>query len=188
MPVKMKIALISFIFVSLVNKSIAQLEPRAISGKTGRTEKGYWFTGIASGYYFPIQRFSSPYTFNGGGSYFGGYQLDSRLAFQLEWNNWLLSGGGLDTWDLKIASELKWNFTPSQKKCRPFVLSGIGFNYQLHQPKAVSYRNITFPFGIGLQWYLHPKSCVIIEGLYYLIIGKTTTQAIPALLGYSVGF
>jgi len=42
--------------------------------------------------------------------------------------------------------------------------------------------------GIGLQWYLHPRSCIIVEGLYYLIKGETTTQAIPVLLGYSVGF
>ena len=184
----MKVSIItSLIFVCAMDRSAAQILLATPEEQRG-IERGYWYTGIASGYYFPIQRFPSPYTFNGGGSYFGGYKFSPHLALQMEWNNWLLSGGGLDTWDLKIAVEAKYSLIPSEKKYTPFILSGLGYNYQLNQPEAVSYRNITFPFGMGLQFYLHPRSCVFIEGIYYLIIGETKTQAIPALLGYSVGF
>jgi len=175
-------------FLCFTNEDVGQIQPRENSRRNQTFEKGYWYSGIASGYYFPTQRFSSSYTFNGGGSYFGGYQITPNTGLQIEWNNWLLSGGGLDTWDLKIVSEILCGLTPPERTSRPTVLCGFGLNYQLNQPGAISYTNFTCPAGLVIQWHLRPRSSIFVESIYYFVFGKTTTRSVPCLLGYSIGF
>jgi len=66
-----------------------------------------WYAGIASGWYFPVAKLSSPYSVGGGGILLIGYQLSSQLSIRLEVNQSLQGGSPHDVWSLRVTPEIK---------------------------------------------------------------------------------
>jgi hypothetical protein len=99
---------------------------------------------------------------------------------------WLLAGDTNTTWHLKVLPVLKWY--PILWKLKPYLLAGVGFDYQLNYPGAVPTWNMALPLGAGVQWDLHPRYRLFLEATYnFLFFGpRVATQDVPILLGFSI--
>ncbi|HKW41086.1 MAG TPA: hypothetical protein VJN39_07550, partial [Gemmatimonadales bacterium] len=74
--------------------------------------------------------------------------------------------------------------TLARRRLTPFVLTGLGVDYQIDYPaKTFSIRPVV-PAGIGLAWQLHSRSALFLEGIHYVLLGRVTTRDIPVLLGF----
>jgi hypothetical protein len=152
---------------------------------TAKPVRGFYL-GIASGQFFPIEKWPSRYTFGGGGDFIGGYQVSEHWALQLDSTMWLLSGGGLDTWDLKVTPQVKADIGPWRLK--PIVSAGAGLDYQLDEPSGTSIVRPVLTLAAGAQYEMRPGCRVFVEGIGYLVLGTVTTQDIPLVAGMSVVF
>ena len=152
----------------------------------GRLSSGGVYVGIATGGYFPIQKWPSSYTLGGGGNLIVGYQFDLHWSLQLDTTMWLLSGDGRDTWDLKVIPQVRLDIGTSV--VRPFVLTGFGFNYQLDQPGSSSTIRPVLTAGLGLGYEFRTGCRLFIEVLGYLVFGPVTTKDLPVVAGLVVNF
>lgn len=141
-----------------------------------------WYAGIASGWYFPIRKWPSTYTLGGGGSFVLGRRFAAGWAVQLDANMWLCSGSGLDTWDIKVTPQLVHAF--GRRRLAPFVLTGLGVDYQISYPARASSVSVVVPAGIGLRWQLHSRSSLFLEAIHYSLFSPVTTRDIPVLAGF----
>ena len=105
---------------------------RATETESALPSSRSWYAGIATGWYFPIERPSSPYSLGGGGVLLLGHQLSSRLSLRLEINMSLLGGDPHDTWSLRVTPEIKWDLFGG--RLTPFLWSGVGLAYAAVYP------------------------------------------------------
>jgi hypothetical protein len=145
-----------------------------------------WYAGIASGWYFPIQRWRTPYVLGGGGNFFAGREFTEHVDAQLDVNMWLLSGTPRSTWDFKAAPSLVW--TPGRGRILPFASAGIGVDVQTNYPSRTSAIGAMIPLGGGVRFGLGSKSSLFIAAQYYLLFRPVTTRDVPLLGGFRVGF
>lgn len=141
-----------------------------------------WYAGIGSGWYVPIQKWPSSYTLGGGGSFVLGRRFAAGWAAQMDANMWLCSGSGRDTWDIKVTPQLVRTLV--RRRVAPFVLTGLGVDYQINYPARTSLVRAAVPIGVGLAWQLHSRSALFLQGIHYVLLGSVTTRDLPVLLGF----
>jgi len=145
-----------------------------------------WYAGIASGWYFPVAKLSSPYSLGGGGILLVGRQLSSSLSVRLEVNQSLQGGSPHDTWSLRVTPELKWDL--GSWRLQPFVWTGVGLAYQATYPGPVSTATVVVPVGLGLQWNLDSGSRLFVQASYDILFKHLSVQSIPLVAGFEVHF
>jgi hypothetical protein len=155
-----------------------------VSSVAAADSHGTFYVGIATGEYIPVKQFQASSTFGGGGNIIFGYQRNAHWSLQLDWTMWLLSGGGYTTWDLKAIPEMKVDI--GSWSVKPFVLGGIGIDYQLDNPGNASSARTVLVAGAGLRWNLHAHSALFIEGLVYAPLRAVTTYDVPVVAGMTI--
>jgi hypothetical protein len=160
----------------------------ALLGQPGvaRAEAQGWYAGIATGWYFPIEKPSSAYSLGGGGVLLLGYQLTSSLSLRLEVNMSLLAGDQHDTWNLRATPEIKWDL--GSWRLRPYVWTGAGLAYEALYPGPVSSATLVIPIGVGLQWELDSRTRLFVQASYDVLVKHLSTQSVPLLGGFEVHF
>jgi len=158
----------------------ASLKSADARGNTG------WYAGIASGYYFPAQAWSTTYQLGGGGMFLLGEQLNPHWAVQLDLNMWLFSGNGRDTWDLKTGPVLVG--TPSDRTIAPFFLAGAGVDFQTDYPAQVSRLAPTMSVGAGVRFAMGVRNAFFIEARQHFVLRSVTTRDVPVLAGFRLAF
>ena len=118
---------------------------RATETESALPSSRSWYAGIATGWYFPIERPSSPYSLGGGGVLLLGHQLSSRLSLRLEINMSLLGGDPHDTWSLRVTPEIKWDLFG--ERLTPFLWSGAGLAHAAVYPGRSRPRHWSSPSG-----------------------------------------
>ena len=147
---------------------------------------GSWYAGIATGWYFPVERLSSPYAVGGGGDLILGYQLSSTLSLRLEVDMALVAGDPHDTWSLRVTPEVKWDL--GSWTLQPFVFGGVGLAYQATHPGPVSAATVVFPVGAGLQWNLASGTRLFVQASYEILLKHLSVQSVPLLGGFEIHF
>ncbi len=145
-----------------------------------------WYAGIATGWYFPVAKLSSPYSVGGGGILLVGCQLSSNLSLRLEVNQSLQGGTPHDTWSLRATPEIKWDL--GMWRLQPFVWTGVGLAYQATYPGPVSTATVVIPVGVGLQWTLNSHSRLFVQASYDILFKHLSVQSIPLVGGFEVHF
>jgi hypothetical protein len=143
-----------------------------------------WYAGIASGWYFPTQRWNSPYTVGGGGTLLLGRETGRHWAVQIEANMWLLSGSAQDTWDLKAGPVVTWT---AGSVLAPFAFAGLGVDVQTSYPARSSTVGPMVPVGAGLRFAIGPDRAVFMQSAYYVVFRSVATRDIALLGGFKVG-
>jgi len=145
-----------------------------------------WYAGIATGWYFPIERPSSPYSLGGGGILLVGHQLSSRVSLRLEINMSLLGGDPHDTWSLRVTPEVKWDLFGG--RFTPFVWSGAGLAYAAVYPGPDSAATLVIPVGVGIQWDVDSRTRLFVQANYDILLKHLSVQSIPLVGGFEVHF
>ena len=145
-----------------------------------------WYAGIATGWYFPVEAPSSPYSLGGGGTLLVGHQLSPSLSIRLEVNMSLLAGDPHDTWNLRVTPELKWDIGPWRLK--PFLWTGVGLASEASYPGPVSIATVVVPVGAGVQWDLDSRTRLFVQVNYDLLPRHFSVQSIPLMAGFEVHF
>ena len=147
---------------------------------------GSWYAGIATGWYFPVERLSSPYSVGGGGDLLLGYRLSSNLSLRLEVDMSLVAGDPHDTWNLRVTPEIKWDL--GSWTLQPFVFGGVGLAYQVTYPCPVSTATVVFPVGVGIQWNLGSGTRLFVQASYEILLKHLSVQSVPLLGGFEIHF
>jgi len=145
-----------------------------------------WYAGIATGWYFPVERLSSPYSVTGGGDLLLGYQLSSNLSLRLEVNMSLVAGDPHDTWNLRVTPEIKLDL--GSWTLQPFVWTGVGLAYEMTYPGPVSTATVVLPVGVGLQWTLDSRVRLFVQVSYEILLKHLCVQSVPLLGGFEIHF
>ncbi|HET9155239.1 MAG TPA: hypothetical protein VFN91_01150 [Myxococcaceae bacterium] len=145
-----------------------------------------WYAGIATGWYFPIERPSSPYSLGGGGILLLGHQLSSRVSLRLEINMSLLGGDPHDTWSLRVTPEVKWDLFGG--RLTPFLWTGAGLAYAAVYPGPDSAATLVIPVGVGIQWDLDSRTRLFVQANYDILPKHLSVQSIPLVGGFEVHF
>jgi hypothetical protein len=145
-----------------------------------------WYTGVASGWYFPIQHWPTAYVLGGGGTYFTGRQVSSTVGVELDVNMWLLSGSERSTWDMKSGPIVRW--TPRPGRVALFGLTGLGVDLQTNYPARATNVAPMLPLGLGVQAVVTGRSDCFVEAMHYVVFRSVATRDIPVLAGFRLGF
>jgi len=145
-----------------------------------------WYAGIATGWYFPLEKPASPYSVGGGGVLLVGYQLSPSVSLRLEVNMSLLGGEPHDVWSLRVTPEIKWDVGPW--RLSPFLWVGAGLAYQSIYPGPESTGTLVIPVGVGLQWKLDSRTRFFVQASYDILLKRLSVQSIPLLGGFEVHF
>jgi hypothetical protein len=159
---------------------------RATETESALPSSRSWYAGIATGWYFPIERPSSPYSLGGGGVLLLGHQLSSRLSLRLEINMSLLGGDPHDTWSLRVTPEIKWDLFGG--RLTPFLWSGAGLAYAAVYPGPESAATLVIPVGVGIQWDLDSRTRLFVQASYDILLKSLSVQSIPLVGGFEVHF
>src|SRR5262249_55195563 len=136
-----------------------------------------WYAGIASGWYFPVQAWPTTYRLGGGGLFQIGDQMNRHWAIQLDLKSLLFFRKGRDTWDLKTGPVVLW--TPSVRTVAPFVLVGVGIDFQTNYPEQVSRLAPMAPLGAGVRFAMGQRGAFFLETMHYFVLRSVTTRDIP---------
>jgi hypothetical protein len=145
-----------------------------------------WYAGIATGWFFPIEHPSSPYSLGGGGILLVGHQLSSRLSMRLEVNMSLLGGDPHDTWSLRVTPEIKWDLFAG--RLTPFLWTGAGLAYAAIYPGPESAATLVIPVGAGIQWDLDSRTRLFVQVSYDILLKHLGVQSVPLVGGFEVHF
>ena len=159
---------------------------RATETESALPSSRSWYAGIATGWYFPIERPSSPYSLGGGGVLLLGHQLSSRLSLRLEINMSLLGGDPHDTWSLRVTPEIKWDLFGG--RLTPFLWSGAGLAYAAVYPGPESAATLVIPVGVGIQWDLDSRTRLFVQASYDILFRHLSVQSIPLVAGFEIRF
>lgn len=160
--------------------------PAARATETESPSSRSWYAGIATGWYFPVERPSSPYSLGGGGVLLFGHQLSSRLSLRLEVNMSLLGGDPHDTWSLRVTPEIKWDLFAG--RLTPFLWTGAGLAYAAVYPGPESAATLVIPVGVGIQWDLDSRTRLFVQANYDILLKHLSVQSIPLVGGFEVHF
>jgi len=165
----------------------AVLSGSARAQQTSKTPSSIgWYTGVASGWYFPIHHWPTAYVLGGGGTYFVGREISGALAVELDVNMWLLSGSDRSTWDMKSGPMIRW--TPRRGRIAPFGLAGLGIDLQSDYPARATSVTPMLPLGVGFQAVVTGRSDFFVEAMHYVVFRPVATRDIPLLAGFRLGF
>ena len=159
---------------------------RATEAESPLPSSRSWYAGIATGWFFPIERPSSPYSLGGGGVLLLGHQLSPRLSLRLEVNMSLLAGDPHDTWSLRVTPEIKWDLFAA--RLTPFLWSGAGLAYAAVYPGPDSAATLVIPVGVGVQWDLDSRTRLFVQMNYDILLKHLCVQSIPLVGGFEVHF
>jgi len=159
---------------------------RATETESASPSSRTWYASIATGWYFPIERPSSPYSLGGGGVLLVGRQLSSRLSLRLEVNMSLLGGDPHDSWSLRATPEIKWDLFGG--RFTPYLWTGAGLAYAAVYPGPETAATLVIPVGVGIQWDLDSRTRLFLQANYDILLKHLCVQSIPLMGGFEVHF
>jgi hypothetical protein len=171
------------LFLLLPQASEAKQKGQKSGAETPALENPF-FIGLGLGAGAPLSGWDSNYLLSGGGILFMGYRLDSSLSIQLDVDQWLFTGGGVSTYDLRVFPMARW--TIEGKGFRPYFLAGPGYDIHSTSPSGYSTSALAAMAGAGMEYDLGARDRLFLEIHYNLLSYQDVMlQDIPVILGLS---